>query len=228
MKKYYCIECKKNQISYTNWMYGNKRCQPCANKISVIKRIGVLNGNYTDGRSLKHYYCKCGKKICWSTAINGEGRCQSCAKQGNGSSLYIDGRSSKKLFCKDCGKELGENARWQDTKRCKSCSKKGELSVNWVEDRKLIEYTLEFTDELKEKIRIRDNYTCQNCGMTEEEHLIVYGKDLIVHHIDYNKHNCKEDNLITTCFGCNIRANFNKDYWKSFYQNEIKVLSEKK
>lgn len=76
----------------------------------------------------------------------------------------------------------------------------------------------------REKIRKRDNYTCQNCGMTEEEHIIVIGKVLSVHHIDYNKKNCRGDNLITTCQQCNFRANVNRDYWKQFYTNKINNL----
>ena len=81
-------------------------------------------------------------------------------------------------------------------------------------------YTSEWSKELKESIRKRDKYKCQNCGMTEEEHLIVIRKVLCVHHIDYNKKNCKENNLITLCHWCNLRANFNRDYWKNFYQQK--------
>jgi 5-methylcytosine-specific restriction endonuclease McrA len=53
--------------------------------------------------------------------------------------------------------------------------------------------------------------------MTEEEHLIVYGKVLDVHHIDYDRKNSSEDNLITLCRQCNIRANFNRGYWEEFF-----------
>ena len=58
---------------------------------------------------------------------------------------------------------------------------------------------------------------CQNCGMTEEEHLIVKGRVLDIHHIDYNKQNCQKSNLITACQVCNIRANFNRDYWYAYF-----------
>jgi hypothetical protein len=85
-------------------------------------------------------------------------------------------------------------------------------------------YSLEFTNELKLKIRKRDNCECQNCGMTEEEHIIIYGRVLDVHHIDYNKENCKENNLISTCKQCNTRANYNREYWIKFYQNKIEVI----
>ena len=64
--------------------------------------------------------------------------------------------------------------------------------------------------------------------MTEEEHLIVIGKNLSVHHIDYNKKNCKEANLITVCQQCNIRANSNRAYWQDFYASKILKLIEVK
>lgn len=216
LEKHYCIDCP-NEISYTNWLSGNKRCQTCANKNFSVKRKGKLNPNYIDGRSSKQHYCNCGKEIFWSTAINGNGNCQSCAKQGKGSPLYIDGRSSVKIFCKDCNKELSENAQWQGTERCKSCSRKGSLHVNWVEDRSLLEYPDTFNHELKDYIRQRDKYICQNCGETETEHLIALKRVLLIHHIDYNKQNCNESNLITLCFKCNIRANYNRDYWYAYY-----------
>ena len=92
---------------------------------------------------------------------------------------------------------------------------------NWQGGKSKETYGIGFTKELKEEIRKRDDYTCQNCSMTEEEHLIVYGQVLIVHHIDYNKRNANKDNLISTCRPCNIRANYNRGYWKEFYQLKI-------
>jgi hypothetical protein len=63
--------------------------------------------------------------------------------------------------------------------------------------------------------------------MTEEEHLTVIGRTLEVHHIDYNKKNCKEENLITLCKWCNLRANYNRNYWKTYYQNKLLQTSKK-
>ena len=83
-------------------------------------------------------------------------------------------------------------------------------------------YPLKFNNKLKEQIRKRDNYICQKCGITEEEHLSVYGKVLAVHHIDYNKKNCNDDNLITLCGECNNRVNVNRQYWIKHFQKIIK------
>ena len=98
----------------------------------------------------------------------------------------------------------------------------------YIDGRSFFPYPEEFNQYLKDKIRARDNYECQNCKITEEEHLIIIGTNLHVHHIDYDKNNCQETNLITTCNQCNTRANGNRNYWQEFYQKKIKemILSE--
>lgn len=98
----------------------------------------------------------------------------------------------------------------------------GSKNPNYIDGRSyVVSYPTEFNDTLKDKIRQRDNYTCQNCGMVEEEHLVVFGCNLHTHHIDYYKENCKETNLIALCNGCNTRANFNRSYWQEFFLTKI-------
>jgi len=147
---------------------------------------------------------------------------------------YTDGWSYKKHYCIDCGKEIKRH----NAIRCKSCVGKYRWSIcplkirgsklenngNWQGGKSFEEYPIEFNEQLREQIRKRDNYTCKNCGMIEEEHLIVYGRLLHVHHIDYDKKNCVEGNLITLCISCNVRANSNKNNWLVFYQNKIRKL----
>jgi hypothetical protein len=197
----YCKDCHR-EINYRS-----KRCRKCYNKFNIDKNHPC----HIDGRKTKQHYCIiCGAKISYNGWRKNE-KCRKC--------------SHPKItnHCIGCGIEISRN----EYERCLSCSKKGELNNNYVKDRSLIEYTLEWNGQLKESIRKRDDYKCQNCGMTEEEHLIVWGQVLHVHHIDYNKKNCQEDNLITTCLQCNIRANFNRDYWQEFYQEKIHELQNK-
>jgi len=78
--------------------------------------------------------------------------------------------------------------------------------------------------EIRSKIRKRDNYTCQNCGMIEIEHIQKFKKILEIHHIDYNKNNNIEHNLITTCHTCNTKANLNKSYWITYYKNILRRI----
>lgn len=121
--------------------------------------------------------------------------------------------------CQDCNKKLKR----MDAIRCLSCARKGELHPNWNNGSSFFDYPIQFNDKLKLEIRTRDNFQCQNCSMTEEEHIIVYGQVLHVHHIDYDKKNCKEINLISTCNPCNTRANFNRTYWQEFYRSKQEI-----
>lgn len=54
-------------------------------------------------------------------------------------------------------------------------------------------YDWRFNDALKEKVKKRDNYTCQICGSK---------KKLVVHHKDWNKQNSNSSNLVTLCASC--------------------------
>jgi hypothetical protein len=97
----------------------------------------------------------------------------------------------------------------------------GKNNGRYIDGRSFLPYPIEFNQHLKDNIRKRDSYLCQSCGMTEEEHLIIFGTNLHIHHIDYDKQNCKEDNLITVCNNCNTRANFNRSYWQEFFLTKI-------
>lgn len=70
-----------------------------------------------------------------------------------------------------------------------------------------------WTNKLKESIRLRDNYICQECGIHQDD-LEGWNKKLDVHHIDYNKENCDPDNLISLCKKCHMKTNSNRKYWK--------------
>lgn len=78
-------------------------------------------------------------------------------------------------------------------------------------------YPQEFTAKLKLKIRIRDNFTCCLCGKTEREELENLNRVLCVNHIDFNKNNCKEENLNTLCLTCNIKINRAREYYTNYF-----------
>ena len=56
----------------------------------------------------------------------------------------------------------------------------------------------------------RYDFKCQSCGMTQEQHIIIFGSRLIIHHID-GKGRTSEDtnndmnNLIPLCRNCHAR-----------------------
>ena len=59
-------------------------------------------------------------------------------------------------------------------------------------------YPPEFNNELRRKIRARDNHACQICGVTQ--------RNLCVHHIDCDKSNNAETNLISLCRSCHMHV----------------------
>jgi hypothetical protein len=76
---------------------------------------------------------------------------------------------------------------------------------NWRGGKSKEPYGFDFTKELKEYIKKKDNYECQMC---------FNNKNLVVHHLDYNKKNNKEDNLITLCKYCHGKTNGHRDVFK--------------
>lgn len=57
----------------------------------------------------------------------------------------------------------------------------------------------------REAVIKRDDYKCQHCEMTREEHKNKYGRDISVDHVDGNKSNNSMSNLMTLCLGCHGR-----------------------
>jgi len=107
---------------------------------------------------------------------------------------------------------------WYNGKRCPICkliSRSGESHYNWKGGISCEPYCDTWFDKyFKKDIKTRDNYKCQNPDCWKK---IGAAGDLTVHHTDYNKKNCIPSNLITLCRSCNVRANFNRDYWQDFY-----------
>jgi hypothetical protein len=107
-----------------------------------------------------------------------------------------------------------------------SKTRKGKNNGNWRGGVSYFPYTQNFSKALKVKIKTRDSFTCQHCELTEKEHIKRYKQGLHIHHVDYNKENCKKTNLITTCIICNSKANSNRDYWFAYYTYIIEHFKE--
>jgi len=95
---------------------------------------------------------------------------------------------------------------------------RGELASGWLGGITNNPYPYEFNRELKERIRKRDDYTCQLCGALQA------GRALDVHHIDYNKGNIRDDNLISLCYTCNPKVNKDRDFWQLFFANKMRSI----
>lgn len=97
-----------------------------------------------------------------------------------------------------------ELVKQQISKTMKEKYKRGEIKSQfyidgrWKKDPNSMynQYGGDFTEELKQKIRLRDNWTCQLCSKLRSVH---------VHHIDLNKLNNHETNLIVLCSKCHAK-----------------------
>jgi len=216
---------KNTQCKNCNELIGNNTkynlCLPCFNKI-VKKKF-------------KNKYCiDCSKEIGRYSK-----RCYSCAskyriatthpQKGEHNSNYKHGLTDNGK-CKDCGNPISNWSALQGDGRCSKCNYKFYTGIrhhNYIKGEGNKPYPLEFNDKLKSKIKERDDYICQKCYITEEQHITIYGIKLSIHHIDYNKENCKEENLITLCNECNLRINFNRKYWTEYFRSIIKCYSKR-
>jgi hypothetical protein len=93
----------------------------------------------------------------------------------------------------------------------------GENHPNWLGGISSFPYPFDWTDILKESIRIRDNHTCQECGIHQDE----LNHKLDIHHIDYNKDNLNPSNLISLCRSCHVKTNFNRIQWYEYFITKI-------
>ena len=171
-----------------------------------------------------YYNCiDCGKHI-WVK----NGRCRSCEM------IYRQRKSefhwnyqNKRPKCLICNKLIEYKAKlcWKcyNKDRLKNPQNLGIKNPMWKGGLSFLPYPSQFNNYLKRKIRKRDNYICQKCGITEEQHLKIYGAILYIHHIDYDKQNNQENNLITLCNKCNIKANYNRKYWKQYFKEKIRM-----
>mgnify|MGYP001557848829 CR=1 FL=1 len=88
----------------------------------------------------------------------------------------------------------------------------GEKNNNWKGGACPVKYSKEFFEK-RPKILARDEIICQLC-MKEAG---------VVHHIDYNKQNNKENNLISLCKSCNGKVNKQRELWKEFFMYMKKI-----
>ena len=204
---FYCIDCLKKGIKIE---LSKKaiRCRICENKHRIKPR--------------KIYYCI--EKSCNNIVSKSNGRCRSCSKKGPLNNMFGKKRPDAiKRMKNKTYEEIFGIKKAKQIKQLISKTRK-ERKCGYINGKGYEPYSPEFTRKLKETIRKRDNYKCQgkDCSITQEEHYLIYGRDIEIHHIDYNKKNCKEKNLVSLCKQCNIRANYNRNYWINYFKNIIK------
>ena len=201
--KVFCKDCGK-QLRHNI----NIRCMKCSGIELSKTRIGKNNGNYKDGRTLIKNICKdCGIEITYNSI-----RCKQCSDKfcvGKHTSNYKDGRCLIDKLCENCGKKIRINAKL--CRQCMNKSYRGRGNPAWIDGSAYGKYSCKFNGLLKRKIRNQYNNVCQICLKKR------YKKELCVHHIDYDKYNSFDDNLIPLHNSCHALTNFNRDVWYLYF-----------
>ena len=175
-------------------------------------------------------------------------KCKQCGKIFNRTPSHIKRRPnpfcSRECFksftnkidvkCDFCGKKIKKSPSKIKKHKYHFCSKKcvdnfkkkyyrRENHWNWQNGKSFEPYGVEFNSKLREQIRSRDNFRCQECFRHQDELRTKTNRPykLNIHHIDYNKKNNNSNNLISLCRVCHIKANFNRDDWTQYYQEKI-------
>jgi len=86
-----------------------------------------------------------------------------------------------------------------------------ENNPQWRGGKSYEPYTTEFNESKRNEIRNSYGNKCFVCGE------ISNGKKLCVHHIDYNKTNSNESNLVPLCHGCHGVTTANRRAWTMFF-----------
>lgn len=95
----------------------------------------------------------------------------------------------------------------------------GEKHGNWLGGVSFEPYGIEFNKELKKQIRIKFENKCFECNFSEEK----LGYKLSIHHIDYDKKNNNEYNLIPLCKGCHTQTNYERSDWMDYFKDKLKI-----
>lgn len=98
----------------------------------------------------------------------------------------------------------------------------GPFHPQWQGGLSFQEYCAVWKDkEFKQDIRDRDTNTCMSefCAGADTR--------ICIHHINYDKQDCRPINLVTLCSSCNSRANYMRPFWQEYFTDlNAKRLNE--
>lgn len=242
--EYICPEGHRHSINWNHWQQGC-RCPYCANNVKLIiefirkqfakEGYQLLTIEYKNSFQKLDYICPKGHKhsITWGHWQQGC-RCPHCANNGKPTIEFIRAKFAKegyelltkiykncyqklKYMCPSGHKHFISWTNWRIGKRCPICYRNnnfGPNHPNWKGGVSFEPYCPIWKDkEYAEFIKQRDGYKCLNPYCNSKN-----PNDLTRHHINYNKKDCRKENLITACRSCNTGANFDREWHEAWYK----------
>jgi len=179
-----------------------KSCEICKTEYSVKL---VNNKSRFCSLSCVGKYQKNRSKISPEKLKRTEKSCEVC-----GATYSVPTAHEKRHYC--CSRECSYKRRSQNTK--------GEQNPSWSGGLSRFPYPWNFR-EISNNVIKRDGFKCQNPYCS--------GNDLrmTAHHINYDKQDCRLENLICVCSSCNSKANFGRHVWMDFYQSIMASRAKK-
>jgi len=211
-------------------------CSPeCHDKFRVKPKVKTLTIDEMHGENHPRWagakYCKiCGVELLTREKRRANLCSENCTKEANhrrGVKVNEKRKVGGQYFCKFCNKEMTMPMAHNRTFCSRVCFgawvhlyKSGENSSQWHSGANYQKYPPEFNYQLRLKVRRRDNFTCQSCGLIHKG-TGPEGRGLLVHHIDRNKNNNSIGNLLTLCNSCHRKLHW--EIWRE--EIELKQLN---
>jgi len=167
----------------------------------------------------KRYCIDCGVEI--SSKHPNSPRCRSCSIKEVWTRKEWREKVSKKISKTLTGKKRPDKVKQKISKTLKKLTAegkhhipklKGEQHWNWRGGISREEYGFDFNNTLKTKIRESYNNRCVWCGIKQGR----LNEKLIVHHINHNKKDNREENLIPMCRSCHIKLHHIENRLESY------------
>lgn len=184
------IEARKNQIIIHSEETKRKISISCKGRIGMTAWNKGLKG-FMSGSNSPSYKGKVSLE------------CNFCNEKYE---VYPVHKDRSKFCSKECSNSskigVKHSPEWIEKRRLKNS---GENHYNFKGWKSKQSYGIGWNKFLKDKIRERDNYKCQSCGVPQ----IECTSKLSVHHINEIKTDLNINNLISLCRSCHGRIHFN-------------------
>tara|TARA_B100001971_G_C18205936_1_gene547616 strand:+ start:433 stop:1371 length:939 start_codon:yes stop_codon:yes gene_type:complete len=204
---------KRKSILYSQSKYGKTRSEETKRKISEANTGKTLSEEH----KRKLYEANIGR-----THSEEARRKMSEALKGKYAGKTLSEEHKRKISEANTGKTFSK-----EHKRKMSEARKGKYTgenhPRWKGGTSALPYSPEFKWVMRKYIRERDNHECQFCETPEN------GISHAVHHIDHNKENDSEFNLISMCMDCHnneTTSNSDQPIWQEILTEKIQEIYE--